>query len=66
MLHLFVSGNAAMVQELDGLAGSAEKNNITFLCNFMLGNTEKCLEILINTDRLPEAAFFARYSRHTL
>ncbi|KAF4525282.1 hypothetical protein B566_EDAN009365 [Ephemera danica] len=54
------SCNAEMVQQLEVMAGAAEKNNITFMCNFLLGDTEKCLEILINTERLPEAAFFAR------
>lgn len=36
------------------------KNNISFLTYFMLGDLDKCLEILVKTDRIPEAAFFAR------
>lgn len=34
--------------------------NIAFLSNFVLGKLETCLEILIENQRLPEAAFFAR------
>ena len=36
------------------------QNNIAFLTNFILGNLERCLDMLINSNRLPEAAFFAR------
>lgn len=36
------------------------KHNISFLSMFLLGDIERCLEILIKTNRLPEAAFFAR------
>ena len=34
--------------------------NIAFLSNFVLGKLDQCLEILIENQRLPEAAFFAR------
>lgn len=36
------------------------KNNISFLTHFLLGDIDKCLDILIETDRIPEASFFAR------
>ena len=49
-----------MVQRLGDTASEAGKNNVAFMANFMLGNLEECLEILIRTNRLPEAAFFAR------
>ena len=32
----------------------------TLTCLFCLCRLEKCLELLVNTGRLPEAAFFAR------
>lgn len=54
------SGNSEMVQRLGDTASEAGKNNVAFMANFMLGNLEECLEILIRTNRLPEAAFFAR------
>ena len=37
-----------------------EQFNIAFLSNFVLGKLDQCLEILIENQRLPEAAFFCR------
>lgn len=54
------SGNADMVRKLGESADSNGKNNVAFLSYMLLGDLEKCLDILIQTDRLPEAAFFAR------
>jgi coatomer subunit beta' len=34
--------------------------NIAFLSNFVLGKLDDCLNILIENQRLPEAAFFCR------
>lgn len=39
---------------------SKGQNNISFLSYFVLGKLDECLELLIATNRLPEAAFFAR------
>jgi coatomer subunit beta' len=36
------------------------KNNVAFACYLQLGQVEECIEILIKTDRIPEAAMFAR------
>jgi coatomer subunit beta' len=36
------------------------QNNISFLSYFVLGKLDECLQLLIDTSRLPEAAFFAR------
>lgn len=49
-----------MVQKLGETAQEGGKNNIAFIANFLIGNLETCLEILIASNRLPEAAFFAR------
>lgn len=54
------SGNAEMVKKLSDTTSEAGKNNVAFMANFLLGNLEECLQILISTNRLPEAAFFAR------
>ncbi|XP_014670338.1 PREDICTED: coatomer subunit beta'-like [Priapulus caudatus] len=54
------AGNADMVEKLGQTSQATGKNNVAFLSYFLLGEKEKCLEVLINTDRLPEAAFFAR------
>src|SRR5699024_325973 len=34
--------------------------NVAFLSYFIMGDTKNALEVLIETNRLPEAAFFAR------
>ncbi|ODM95916.1 Coatomer subunit beta' [Orchesella cincta] len=54
------AGNADMIKKLAATAEASGKNNVSFTSYFILGNLEKCMEILINTDRIPEAAFFAR------
>merc|ERR1712226_1359725 len=54
------SGNTEMVKSLGQTASSADKNNVAFLSSFLLGDLENCLETLIKSGRLPEAAFFAR------
>lgn len=54
------SGDANMVRNLGELGAAQGKHNISFLSMFLLGDLDKCLQILINTNRLPEAAFFAR------
>jgi len=54
------AGNANMVLKLAQSAEEAGKNNVSFTSYFLLGKLDRCLEILIETDRLPEAAFFAR------
>ena len=48
------------VGKLGASAEEAGKNNVSFLSYFLLGDLEKCLEILITSNRVPEAAFFAR------
>lgn len=35
------------------------QHNTSFLSNLLLGNVEKCVDILVETDRIPEATFFA-------
>lgn len=54
------TGDADMVRKLGEDTLVEGKNNISFLSYFLLGDLRKCLEILIATNRLPEAAFFAR------
>lgn len=54
------SGDANMIRNLGELGANQGKHNISFLSMFLLGDLDSCLQILINTNRLPEAAFFAR------
>ena len=49
-----------MVAKLGETATQSGKNNVAFLSHFLLGDLEKCLDVLIESGRLPEAAFFAR------
>lgn len=49
-----------MVQRLGDDAIGAGMNNVAFLTRFLSGDLHACLEILISTNRIPEAAFFAR------
>ncbi|XP_047351448.1 coatomer subunit beta' isoform X1 [Vespa velutina] len=54
------TGNASMIEKLGADADEMGKNNISFLSNFILGDIDKCIEILLKTNKIPEAAFFAR------
>lgn len=54
------TGDADLVRKLGEDTLAEGKNNISFLSYMMLGDLRKCLDILIQTNRLPEAAFFAR------
>jgi coatomer subunit beta' len=41
-------------------ASEAGRTNVAFVCNYLLGHTSECLNLLVETGRTPEAAFFAR------
>lgn len=60
MLLATSSGNSSMVSKLGEKAHSSGISNVAFLSYFILGEKEKALNLLIDTNRLPEAAFFAR------
>ncbi|CAL9684704.1 unnamed protein product [Knipowitschia caucasica] len=60
LLLATASGNAPMVGKLAEGADSDGKTNVAFLAYFMQGRLDKCLDLLIRTERLPEAAFLAR------
>lgn len=54
------AGDADLLRELGTNSNASGKHNISFLAMFLLGDLERCLDILIETNRIPEAAFFAR------
>lgn len=54
------TGDEELVKKLAEDTLHEGKNNISFLSYLLLGDLRKCLDLLITTDRLPEAAFFAR------
>merc|ERR1712079_558177 len=60
LLLATAAGNGDMVAKLGIQAEQAGKNNVSFLSYFMLGQLEKCLQVLLDSKRIPEAAFFAR------
>ncbi|XP_055502399.1 coatomer subunit beta' [Leucoraja erinacea] len=60
LLLATASGNAPMVDKLAEVVEKDGKNNVAFMTYFMQGKLDNCLELLIKTGRLPEAAFFSR------
>ncbi|KAJ8452033.1 hypothetical protein Cgig2_016614 [Carnegiea gigantea] len=61
MLLLYSSiGDAEGMSQLATVAKEQGKNNVAFLCLFMLGKLEECLQLLIDSNRIPEAALMAR------
>uniref|UniRef100_A0AAX7TX01 Coatomer subunit beta' n=1 Tax=Astatotilapia calliptera TaxID=8154 RepID=A0AAX7TX01_ASTCA len=62
LLLATTSGNVDMVGQLAEGAERDGKTNVAFLTYFLQGRlvVDKCLDLLIKTDRLPEAAFLAR------
>jgi coatomer subunit beta' len=54
------SGNRSGVSALASLAISHGKFNVAFVSFFILGEIEKCFELLLNTNRIPEAALLSR------
>lgn len=53
-------GDAEGVLSTGTLAEESNISNIATLCYLLLGDTKRALEVLISSNRLPEAAFFAR------
>jgi coatomer subunit beta' len=45
---------------LGGVAEKTGANNLAFATFFQLGDTKACADLLVKTNRAPEAALFAR------
>ncbi|XP_028091588.1 coatomer subunit beta'-1-like isoform X1 [Camellia sinensis] len=61
LLLLYSSlGDTEGISKLASLAEEQGKNNVAFLCLFMLGKLEECLRLLLESNRIPEAALMAR------
>ncbi|KAG2609344.1 hypothetical protein PVAP13_4KG030400 [Panicum virgatum] len=61
LLLLYSSlGDAEGIKKLASLSKGHGKNNVAFLCLFMLGKLEDCIQLLIDSNRIPEAALMAR------
>lgn len=53
-------GNLAGMERLAEAATAHGKTNVGFVAYLLTGNVEKCADILVSTNRLPEAALFVR------
>jgi coatomer subunit beta' len=60
LLLYSATGNLSGMERLAKLATKGGKTNVAFVANLLTGNVEACAELLIQTKRLPEAAFFVR------
>ncbi|KAH9566824.1 hypothetical protein CY35_04G149400 [Sphagnum magellanicum] len=59
LLHSAV-GDVEGMRKLATLAREHGKNNVAFLSLFLLGEVEACIQLLVDSNRIPEAAFMAR------
>ncbi|KAJ6814611.1 coatomer subunit beta'-1-like isoform X2 [Iris pallida] len=60
LLLYSATGDAEGITKLASLAKDQGKNNVAFLCLFLLGKLEDCLQLLVESNRIPEAALLAR------
>lgn len=54
------SGNGSMTQKSGEKAEAARSHNVAFLSHLIMGQKEKALQLLLDTNRLSESALFAR------
>jgi len=54
------SGNKSGMQDLAVLAKDAGRLNVAFIAYFLTGQVEQAIQMLIDGNRIPEAAFLAR------
>lgn len=54
------SGDEDMMTNLKETSMAQGKFNVAFMSMMLLGKLDECLEVLIETNRIPEAALFAR------
>lgn len=59
LLHT-ATGNAEGMAQLASQASGLGKTNVAFASLFVLGDVSGCVDLLVSSGRIPEAAFFAR------
>ncbi|GBF95719.1 hypothetical protein Rsub_08701 [Raphidocelis subcapitata] len=59
LLHA-AQGDRKGLSALAAQATAGGRSNVAFLCAFLLGDTQRCVSLLLECGRLPEAAMFAR------
>ncbi len=57
------SGNADGLRALAAQADAAGANNVAFSCLWLLADLDACIDLLLRTDRVAEAVFFAQTYR---
>ena len=60
LLLYSISGNKTAMKALAATAQSVGRSNVAFMAHFIAGQTEECIKLLVETGRIPEAAFMAR------
>ena len=60
LLLYSATGNLAGMERLAVLATENGRTNVAFVANLLTGNVEACADLLVATNRLPEAALFVR------
>ncbi len=60
LVYYGASGNKNGMQSLGKIAKETGKNNIAFVTDLLVGNVDQCIDLLVGTERIPEAALFAR------
>lgn len=60
MLLSLAVGNRDGLRKVGDLAEQKGANNLAFATFFQLGDTQACVDLLVKTNRAPEAALFAR------
>ncbi|VDM53336.1 unnamed protein product [Angiostrongylus costaricensis] len=54
------AGSAPLLTKLAANSAMDGQHNVHFTTSLLLGDVDACIEALISTDRIPEAAFFVR------
>ncbi|KAL9647775.1 hypothetical protein ABK040_001362 [Willaertia magna] len=57
---LLLYSSTGNLNGLKHLVKLSTKNNITFMCYYLLNDLNNCINLLIESNRIPEAALFAR------
>lgn len=53
------AGSSKLMNQLANDSYTSGQHNVSFISSFLLGDVDKCVDILVKTGRIPEAAFFA-------
>ncbi|GMT25503.1 hypothetical protein PFISCL1PPCAC_16800 [Pristionchus fissidentatus] len=60
LLLATAAGSKPLLNKLSDESSTAGHHNVSFVSSLMLGDVDKCIQTLIDSNRIPEAAFFAR------